>query len=70
MGGVAQLVIVACLVSSPADCREEVVTVSAAPIDAMACATAITAVADWSAQHTEWTVTRWSCRSTRRVSTQ
>jgi hypothetical protein len=56
------LILLVCLVASPQTCREERVLVSYAQIESRACmAGAAPAIAEWSEDHPEWQVSRWSC---------
>lgn len=56
------LVLLVCLAASPETCREERLLVSYEQSDPRACMMgAMPIVAEWSGEHPEYTVSRWSC---------
>ena len=57
-----ELILFVCLVSTPATCREEFVSVSLEPIPATRCmGGAQPMIAEWTAAHPRWRVARWRC---------
>lgn len=62
-----ELLLSICLVSSPADCRSENITVSMEATAPMACMmTAQQTIAQWQESHPKWRVARWKCGQTSR----
>ena len=56
------LVLLVCLVASPATCREERVLVSLERVDPRICmAGAVPVIAEWTEGHPDWQVSRWKC---------
>ena len=56
-----ELLLTVCLLAVPTDCRDEHIP-SLEPLAPMACLTgAQPMIAEWSASHPKWKITRWRC---------
>ncbi len=57
-----ELLMSICLLSAPADCRDESLVVSMETTTPMACMMiAPQTIAQWQQSHPKWRVTRWTC---------
>jgi hypothetical protein len=57
-----ELILAVCMLSSPADCREERVSISMEPTAPMQCMIgAQPVIAEWAQTHPKWKVERWRC---------
>jgi hypothetical protein len=57
-----ELLLSICLLTAPADCRDENLVVSMEPVTPMQCmTTAQQTIAQWNESHPKWRVVRWKC---------
>lgn len=57
-----ELIVLACLIATPADCHEERLRFSMEPVASHACMIgAPPLLAQWSMSHPAWRVARWRC---------
>ena len=58
-----ELLIVACLIDDPAQCKDIVLTYASESVTPLQCAMgAQPEIAKWITEHPRWQVARWSCR--------
>ncbi|SON54255.1 hypothetical protein HDIA_0714 [Hartmannibacter diazotrophicus] len=62
-----ELLMIVCLLATPAHCRSESLTVSIEEAPPMQCMmTAQQTIAQWTAAHPKWQVARWRCVPSKR----
>lgn len=56
-----ELVLIACLIANPAECREDRIAMLELPGPVACLIVAPQVAADWMAAHPKWAVARWRC---------